>query len=82
MALVVTLSSFIVNKYSKGAAESTSSAASIAEGAIKAVEVVQAFDAFDVLTADHHSHLNLAMQLGIKKAITSALLLASVFFVA
>lgn len=82
MALVVTISSFVLNKFSKEAAESTSSAATIAEGAIRAVEVVQAFDAFDVLTADHHSHLNHAMKIGIKKAVTSAVLLASVFFVA
>lgn len=82
MALVVITSTFVLNKYSKEAAASTSSAGSIAESAIRAVQVVQAFDAFGVLTADHELHLRHSMSIGIKKAVASAVLLGSVFFIA
>jgi len=82
MALVVIVGTSVLNNFSKEATENTTSAASISEGAIKAVQVVQAFDCFDTLTANHHKYLNYAMKAGVKKALTGALLLGSVFFIA
>jgi ATP-binding cassette subfamily B (MDR/TAP) protein 1 len=82
MMLVVITGTNVLNRYSKDAAESTTAASSIAEGAIKAVQVVQAFDAFESLTTDHRDNLKKAMNSGVKKAITGAVLLGSVFFIA
>lgn len=82
MGLVIILGTKMLNIYSKKASESTTSANAIAEGAIKAVQVVQAFDAFEPLTADYRNHLKEAMDFGVKKALSSAVLLGSVFFVA
>lgn len=47
-----------------------------------AVQVVQAFDAFGPLTTDYQNNLEQAMKAGVKKAISGAVLLGSVFFVA
>ena len=82
MALVVITGTTLLNRFSKRASESTTTAASVAEGAIRAVQVVQAFDAFDALTTDHQNDLKEAMESGVKKSISSAVLLASVFFIA
>jgi ATP-binding cassette subfamily B (MDR/TAP) protein 1 len=82
MTLVVTFGTTFLDRFSKAAAESTSSASSLAEGAIKAVQVVQAFNAFESLTNDHKNHLTQAMRIGIKKAVAGAVLLGSVFFIA
>lgn len=82
MAMVIFIGTFILNRFSKEASENTTSASSVAEGSIKAVQVVQAFDAFDSLTKDHQNHLARAMNVGTKKAVTSAVLLGSVFFIA
>jgi ABC-type multidrug transport system fused ATPase/permease subunit len=82
MTLVVITGTTVLNRYSKDSAESITTASTIAEAAIKAVQVVQAFDAFDSLTTDHQNHLKKAMNFGVKKAITGAVLLGSVFFIA
>jgi len=82
MTLVVVTGTIVLNRYSKDAAESTTTASSIAEGAIKAVQVVQAFDAFDSSTTDHRNNLKRAMHFGVRKAIAGAVLLGSVFFIA
>ncbi|ESZ93817.1 hypothetical protein SBOR_5812 [Sclerotinia borealis F-4128] len=82
MALVVVVGTSTLSKYAKAAAESNTIANSIAEGAVKAVQVVQAFDAFEALTNSHHANLIEAMGYGAKKAITGALMLGSVFFIA
>ncbi|TGO22465.1 hypothetical protein BPAE_0167g00070 [Botrytis paeoniae] len=82
MTLVVVIGTSTLNKYAKAAAESNTIANSIAEGAVKAVQVVQAFDAFDALTDSHHNNLVIAMRYGAKKAVTGALMLGSVFFIA
>jgi ATP-binding cassette subfamily B (MDR/TAP) protein 1 len=82
MAVVIFIGTTVLNRYSKDSPESITSAATIAEGAIKAVQAVQAFDAFESVTNDHKNHLALAMQNGIRKAVASAVLLGSVFFVA
>lgn len=82
MTLVVVIGTSTLNKYAKAAAESNAIANSIAEGAVKAVQVVQAFDAFDALTGSHHNNLIIAMRYGAKKAVTGALMLGSVFFIA
>ncbi|KAF4634117.1 hypothetical protein G7Y89_g3993 [Cudoniella acicularis] len=82
IALVVFIGTKIESNLSKDVAERTSEASSIAEGAIKAVQVVQAFDAFDILTNDHESHLERAMNLGVRKAVAGAVRLGSVIFIA
>jgi ATP-binding cassette, subfamily B (MDR/TAP), member 1 len=82
MTLVIVIGASVLNGFSKEASDDTTSAALIAEGAIKAVQVVQAFDAFDTLTAAHKTHLTDAMGVGVKKAVSSAVLLGSVFFIA
>lgn len=82
MTLVIITGTSVLGAFSKEASERTTSAASVAEGAIKAVQVVQAFDAFESLTKDHQNHLKDAMGAGMKKAVTGAVLLGSVFFIA
>jgi ATP-binding cassette, subfamily B (MDR/TAP), member 1 len=82
MAMVVFIGTTVLNRYSKDSSKCTSSAASLAEGAIKAVQVVQAFDAFEPLTNDHKNHLAQAMEFGVLKAVSGAILLGSVFFIA
>lgn len=82
MTIVIITGTTILNRYSKGASECTTAASAIASGAIKAVQVVQAFDAFDPLIAEHKVNLTKAMGFGVKKSITGAVLLASVFFIA
>ena len=82
MTLAIISGTTFLDRFSKAAAESTTSASSIAEGAIKAVQVVQAFDAFESLATDHKNHLRHAMRIGMKKAVAGAMLLGSVFFVA
>lgn len=82
MIVVVLSGTIVLNRYSKGASESTTIASAIATGAIKAVQVVQAFDAFEPLVAEHASSLAKAMSFGVKKSITGAALLGGVFFIA
>lgn len=82
MTIVVIAGTALLNRYSKRASESTTVASSIATGAIKAVQVVQAFDAFGPLVAEHKSNLEKAMDFGMKKSISGAILLGSVFFIA
>jgi ATP-binding cassette subfamily B (MDR/TAP) protein 1 len=82
IGMVIFIGTTVLNRYSRDNLERTTSAAAIAEGAINAVQVVQAFDAFESLTSDHKSYLAQAMQSGIKKAVTGAVLLGSVFFIA
>jgi ABC-type multidrug transport system fused ATPase/permease subunit len=82
MAMVVFIGTTVLSRYSKDSSKCTTAAASIAEGAIKAVQVVQAFDAFEPLTNDHRSYLSQAMDFGVLKAVSGAVLLGSVFFIA
>ena len=82
MAVVIYMGTTFMNGFSKHASEHTSAAASVADGAIKAVQVVQAFDAFTSLTIDHKKSLSKAMRFGVKKALTGAVLLGSVYFIA
>lgn len=82
MALIVITGTTVLNRYAKDAADSTTTASSIAEGAVRAVQVVQAFDAFEALTTTHRNNLKTAMNFGVKKAITGAVLLGSIFFIA
>jgi ABC-type multidrug transport system fused ATPase/permease subunit len=82
MTLAVIMGTMLLNRFSKSASESTTAAASVAEGSIRTVQVVQAFDAFGPLIADHTNNLKEAMRYGVQKAISSAILLESVFFVA
>lgn len=79
MTLVVITATSVLGIFSKEGPEYTTSAASVAEGTIKAVQVVQAFDAFESLTGELRGYLRYAMRAGMKKAVTSALLLGSVF---
>ena len=82
MTIIVVVGSSFLDRFSKRAAEETASAVTIAEGAIKAVQVVQAFDAFGSLTNAHQKHLTSAMRIGTRKAVSGAILLGSVFFIA
>lgn len=82
MTIVVFTGTNLLNRYSKRASESTTTASAIAAGAIKAVQVVQAFGAFGPLVAEHESSLKEAMVHGVKKSVTGAVLLGSVFFIA
>jgi ATP-binding cassette subfamily B (MDR/TAP) protein 1 len=82
MTIVVLTGTTLLNRHSKRASESTTAASAIASGAIKAVQVVQAFDAFGPLVAEHENNLKQAMAHGMKKSITGAVLLGSVFFIA
>jgi ABC transporter transmembrane region len=82
MTIVVFTGTTVLNRYSKITSESTTTASAIASGAIKAVQVVQAFDAFGPLVAEHESSLKKAMVHGVRKSVTGAILLGSVFFIA
>lgn len=82
MTIVVFTATTLLNRYSRRASESTTAASAIASGAIKAVQVVQAFDAFGPLVAEHENNLRQAMAHGVRKSITGAVLLGSVFFIA
>lgn len=82
MAVAISTGTKFLNRYSKQTTSLTSNAMSIAEGAINAVHVVQAFNAFDSLTSDHIKHLSAAKVAGIKKALTAALVLGTVYFIA
>ena len=82
MAAVIYFGTTSMNRFSKHGSEHTSAAASVAEGAFKAVQVVQAFDAFTSITKEHEKSLSKAMNFGVMKALTGAIILGSVYFIA
>lgn len=82
MITIIIFGSSTIAKYSKAAAEYTESAARIAEGAITSVKVVQAFGMADRLTAEHYRLLRLSARFGLRKSLSAAIMLGSVYFVA
>lgn len=82
MICIVIFGSSRIAKYSKAAAEYTESAARIAEGAINSVRVVQAFGMADRLTAEHYRLLQLSARFALRKSLSGATMLGSVYFVA
>lgn len=82
MALIVIFGSSRIGKYSKKASEYAEHAARIAEGSIHAVKVVQAFGMADRLTAEHYRLLKLSARFALRKALSSAVMLGCVYFVA
>ncbi|GAB7350566.1 hypothetical protein MBLNU459_g1144t1 [Dothideomycetes sp. NU459] len=82
MTLIVVFGSSRIGKYSRKASEYAEYAARIAEGSIHAVKVVQAFGMADRLTAEHYRLLKLSARFALRKALSSAIMLGCVYFVA
>lgn len=82
MITIVICGSSRIGKYSKTAAGYAESAARIAEGAISSVKVVQAFDMAGRLSEEHYRLLRLAASSSVRKSVSGAAMLGSVYFVA
>jgi ATP-binding cassette, subfamily B (MDR/TAP), member 1 len=82
MSIIVYLGSSNSGKFAKAAGEHTAKASALAESAIKGVQVVQAFGILNQLADDHLAMLKNSTRLGIKKALSGAVMLGSIYFVA
>lgn len=82
MAFVVIYGTTIVSKYAQRAQNESSKASRIAEGAMNAIQVVQAFGALDQLAEEYFNLMGPAVSNGIKKSMSGALMLGTVYFVA
>ena len=82
MVTIVIFGSSRIAKYSKAAAEYTEAAARIAEGSINSVRVVQAFGMADRLSEEHYRLLKLSARFALRKSLSGAIMLGSVYFVA
>lgn len=82
MTFIVVAGSSRISKYTKAASEYTEAAGRVAESAIHAVKVVQAFGMSDKLSEEHYRLLKLSAGCAVRKSISAAVMLGSVYFTA
>jgi len=82
MTTIVVCGTTFASKFSKQASSFTEKATIIAESAFKGVQIVQAFGVLDRLAEDHIVLLRKALRAGVKKSITGAVMLGSIYCIA